>query len=99
MRLRQRIWPGLRVRSIVFDGVLALVGTIAVGLASISPGPLELPEPLLLVGAPLLFLTLWLFRRRAPLVPFAVSALLSAAAPNVSIGLPITSYAVGRYVG
>jgi signal transduction histidine kinase len=99
MSLRQRIWPGLRTRSIWLDAFLAVCGSITVG---VSAGDLDVPEwsaPFLLVGAVLLLPALLVFRRTRPLIPFAISAFLAAIAPGVSATLLVSAYAVGRYVG
>ncbi|MGY1601850.1 sensor histidine kinase [Geodermatophilus sp. SYSU D00815] len=100
MGIRARLWPGLRARSIWFDGFIALLAQATVVLGAVTPEPQQLlPDiPLIALGV-LQALTLFLFRRRAPLVPFAVSAVLSVVTPALTAGLLLTSYAVGRYVG
>ena len=55
--------------------------------------------PVVFVGTAILGITLFLFRRSAPLVPFLVAAALAVLSPAVTIAVPLTSYAVGRYVG
>src|SRR5688500_15533684 len=96
MGLRARFWPGLRTRSIWLEAAIALAATVvvAVGAAAPDAGPLGVVLPLGAVLAVLLFL----FRRTRPLLPFAVGALEAAVAPVASIGVLVTSYAVGRYV-
>jgi signal transduction histidine kinase len=96
MGLRARIWPGLRTRSIWFEVGLAALGTVAIGLATVTPD--DAPHSLLIAGVVVLFGTLVLFRRRAPLVPFLVAAGLATIAPGLTVGMPIAAYAVGRYV-
>ncbi|MGY1701196.1 sensor histidine kinase [Geodermatophilus sp. SYSU D00766] len=97
MGLRARLWPGLGPRSVGFEVVLALLGTVAVGLSAAAPGngPLALVVP----GTVLLVGTLALLRRSAPLVPFAVGAVLAALTPAVTVATLFTAYAVGRYEG
>jgi signal transduction histidine kinase len=99
MALRERVWPGLRPRSIAFEAVIALLGTVAVGLTTGTPDDRLAPVPVLIVGTAVLGVTLLLFRRSAPLVPFVVAAALAVLSPAVTIAVPLTSYAVGRYVG
>jgi signal transduction histidine kinase len=93
MRLRDRVWPGLPARSLWFEAFVALAGT-----AVVLVGSAQAPDFVLAPGAVLLVVTLFLFRRSAPLIPFTVSAALVIAAPQVSIALMLTSYAVGRYI-
>jgi signal transduction histidine kinase len=96
MGLRARMWPGLRTSSIWFEVAVALLGTVAIGVATVTP---EGGSPaLLLSGTALLFLTSVLLRRRAPLVPFLLASVLAAIAPALTVGVPIAAYAVGRYV-
>ena len=99
MRLRDRVWPGLAPRSIGFEVLLALAGsaTVAIGVATPEAG--LAPDAVLVTGGVLLVLTLLLFRRSAPVVPFAVSAVLGALVPALVVGMLLTSYAVGRYEG
>jgi signal transduction histidine kinase len=99
MGLRQRVWLGLPPRSIAFDAVVAALGTVAVGITARTPEAAELPDGVLVGGPVILAVLLFLFRRSAPLVPFLASAVLTAASFALSAALPITSYAVGRYVG
>jgi signal transduction histidine kinase len=99
MALRERVWPGLRPRSIAFEAVVALLGTVAVGLTTGTPDDRLAPVPVLIVGTAVLGGTLFLFRRSAPLVPFVVAAVLAVLSPAVTIAVPLASYAVGRYVG
>jgi signal transduction histidine kinase len=98
MGIRARLWPGLRTRSIWLDAGIALVGSGSVVLGAGDTGTRVLPVPVILTGTALLTVALLLFRRRAPLVPFAVAAFLAVFSPIGQIGLAITSYSVGRYV-
>src|SRR5215218_7243469 len=75
MRLRARIWPGLRTRGIVLEFALAALLTAVV------------------------FVLLLTMRRRAPFVPFLLSALLSLLSPAINGALTVLGYAVGRYDG
>ncbi len=93
------MWPGLRPRSIVLEAVIALLGTVAVGITTGTPDDRLAPIAVLYVGTAVLGITLFLFRRSAPLVPFLVAAVLAVLSPAVTIAVPLTSYAVGRYVG
>jgi signal transduction histidine kinase len=98
MGIRARLWPGLRTRSIWLDAVIALLGSGSVVLGSADPQGRVLPVPVIITGAVLLTVALLFFRRRAPLVPFAVAGFLAAFSPIGQLGLAIASYAVGRYV-
>ncbi|MGY1747257.1 sensor histidine kinase, partial [Blastococcus sp. SYSU D00695] len=97
MRLRDRVWPGLRARSIWFEVLLALLSTVTVVLGVVTPEARLAPNPVLVVGGALLVTTVLLLRRRAPLVPFVVSAVLGALVPAITAGMLVTAYAVGRY--
>ncbi|MGY1809875.1 sensor histidine kinase [Blastococcus sp. SYSU D00669] len=100
MRIRARFWPGLPTRSIWFEAVLALLSTATVAIGAASPETEQLlPDGPLLVLGLLSTVTLFLFRRSAPLVPFAVSAVLAVVLPPLSLGMTLTAYAVGRYEG
>jgi signal transduction histidine kinase len=92
------MWPGLPARSIWLEVALALFSSATVVLGAATPESGVVPDLALGLGALLLALLLLVFRRRAPLIPFAVSAALSAASPAVTAGMMLTSYAVGRYV-
>ncbi|MBJ7453948.1 MAG: hypothetical protein JHC71_17970 [Blastococcus sp.] len=96
MTLRDRLWPGLGARGVGLELHIA-VTTAAVmtfEVAAVNPGPLG--SLLLILAAVVLGVLLILFRRRAPLVPFAVGAALSAI--SISTGLLVSAYAVARYV-
>jgi signal transduction histidine kinase len=99
MGFRARIWPGLRARSIWFDLAVALASSTSVAVGSSEPARGEPAAQLLLWGAMLLGVLLFLFRRSAPLLPFALSAALSAVSFDVALAVPVSAYAVGRYVG
>src|SRR4051794_18838117 len=99
MEIRARLWPGLRTRSIWFEVMLALLSSSAVAIGAAAPEPQLVPDWALIVLGVLQVVTLVLFRRRAPLLPFVVSAVLAVVSPALTVGLLITSYAVGRYVG
>jgi signal transduction histidine kinase len=99
MGLRARIWPGLRTRSIWFELVVALLSSTAVGLGMLAPEARVLSLGILLAGTALLCVLLFLFRRTFPLAPFLLSAVLAAFSPSLTIGVPISAYAMGRYVG
>src|SRR5215212_10117649 len=99
MRLRARIWPGLRTRGIVLEVVLAALSTVAVsaGGATGDRGPVSLAMFAVLTAV-VFVLTLTL-RRRAPFVPFLLSAVLSLLSPAINGALTVLGYAVGRYDG
>lgn len=99
MRLRDRVWPGLRTRSIWFEVLLALLSTATVVLGVATPEARLAPDAVLVTGGLLLVTTLLLFRRSAPVVPFVVSAALGALVPALTVGMLLTAYAVGRYEG
>ena len=99
MRLRARIWPGLRTRGIVLEVALALLSTVAIGAggATGDRGPVSVAVFAVLTAV-VFVLTLTL-RRRAPFVPFLLSALLSVLSPAINGALTVLGYAVGRYDG
>jgi signal transduction histidine kinase len=98
MWTRARLWPGLSTRAVWLDALLALVSAVAVTLTGRAPDEAGvLPVALGLTGTVLLALLLLFLRRRAPLVPFAVSVVLTALSPAVTIAVLITAYAIGRY--
>ena len=100
MTARTSLQLGLSQRALAAEAALALLGGVVIGLGSTSaemPAP-PISLPVLLGGTVLLAVLLFLFRRTAPLVPFALSALLAALSPAVTIAVTITAYAVGRYV-
>ena len=98
MGMRARLWPGLTTREIWLDVLLALSSAVAVTLSRRAPGEAGvLPGAVAATGTVVLAVLLLVLRRRAPLVPFAVSAVLTAISPAVTIAVLITAYAVGRY--
>src|SRR3954469_9933121 len=99
MRLRARIWPGRRTRGIVLEFALALLSTVAIsaGGATGDRGPVSVAVFSALTAV-VFVLTLTL-RRRAPLWPFLLSALLSLLSPAINGALTVLGYAVGRYDG
>ncbi|WP_448626100.1 sensor histidine kinase [Geodermatophilus sp. URMC 64] len=97
MGIRARLWPGLRTRSIWFEAGLALLSTSVVAVGAAAPEPQLLPDVPLVVLGVLQTLALLLFRRRAPLVPFVLSAVLAVVSAPLTVALLITAYAVGRY--
>jgi signal transduction histidine kinase len=100
MSLRQRLWPGLRGRGIALEAALALLSTVGIGFGLQTPeGVRWAPAWVGYAGGVVLGIALLLFRRRAPLVPFALTAALSLLSPALVVAVPLTSYAVGRYVG
>jgi signal transduction histidine kinase len=98
MRIRTRLWPGLPTRSIWLDALLAAISAVGVTLADRRPvDPDLLPFPLSVASTVLLAALLLFLRRRAPLLPFAVSVVLTALSPAVTTSVLVTAYAVGRY--
>ena len=99
MGLRARIWPGLRTRGIVLEVGLALLSTVAIsaGGATGDRGPVSVAVFSVLTAV-VFVLTLTL-RRRAPFLPFLLSALLSVLSPAINGALTVLGYSVGRYDG
>src|SRR4051812_35541985 len=99
MRLRARIWPGLRTRGIWLEVALASLSTVAVsaGGATGDRGPVSVAIFSVLVAV--VFVLTLVLRRRAPFVPFLLSALLSLLSPAINGALTVLGYAVGRYDG
>jgi signal transduction histidine kinase len=99
MSIRERLWPGLRPRSIWLEFVLALLSAVAIsaGGASGDRGPVSVAAFAVLAAAA--FVLMFTLRRRAPFVPFLVVAAVSALVPAIDGGLPVLAYAMGRYVG
>src|SRR5438270_328961 len=98
MRLRARIWPGLRTRGIWLEVVLTLVSTVAIGAGGTTTeerGPV--PVAVFVALTALVFVLILTLRRRAPFVPFLFAAALSVLSPAINGALPVLSYAVGRY--
>jgi signal transduction histidine kinase len=99
MRLRARIWPGLRTRGIWLEFALALLSTVAIsaGGATGDRGPVSIAVFAVLTAV-VFVLTLTL-RRRAPFLPFLLSAAMSLLSPAINGALTVLGYAVGRYDG
>jgi signal transduction histidine kinase len=97
MGIRARLWPGLSLRGISLEVFLAAISAVAITLSDRSPDDGALPVPAGIAGTVVLGLLLLFLRRRAPLIPFAFSALLTALGPWASLAVLITAYAVGRY--
>jgi signal transduction histidine kinase len=99
MGLRERIWPGLRTRSIWLEFALALLSTAAIGAggATDDRGPVSVPVFAGLTAVT--FVLMLALRRRAPFVPFMLSALVSVLSPAINGALVVLGYAVGRYDG
>jgi signal transduction histidine kinase len=99
MRLRERVWPGLRTRGIVLEFVLAVLSTVAIsaGAATGDRGPVSVA--VFAVLSAVTFVLLFTLRRRAPFWPFLLSAVLSLLSPAINGALTPLAYAVGRYDG
>jgi len=99
MRLRERIWPGLRTRGIVLEFAIALLSTVAIsaGAATGDRGPVSVA--VFAVLSAVTFGLLLTLRRRAPFWPFLLSALLSLVSPAINGALTPLAYSVGRYDG
>jgi signal transduction histidine kinase len=97
MGIRARLWPGLSLRGILLEAFLAAVSSVSITLSDGASNEGLLTFPADVVGSVLLSVLLLVLRRRAPLVPFAFSALLTALSPSASLAVLVTAYAVGRY--
>ena len=99
MRLRERVWPGLRTRRIVLEFAIAVLSTVAIsaGAATGDRGPVSVAVFAVLTAV--VFVLLLTLRRRAPFVPFLLSALLSLVSPAINGALTPLAYSVGRYDG
>jgi signal transduction histidine kinase len=97
MEIRARLWPGLTARGIGLEVFLAAVSVVSITLTDRAADPGVLPVPVGIAATAVLALLLLFLRRRAPLVPFAVAALLTALTPDASLAVLVTAYAVGRY--
>jgi signal transduction histidine kinase len=97
MRLRALLWPGLSTRSIWFEALIALLGGFSVSAVSWGPGASGVSAVIASVASSAVGLSLLFFRRRAPLVPFLLAAVLGAVTPDIGGSLPLSAYAVGRY--
>ena len=82
MGIRARLWPGLSTRGIWLEAVIALFGTVLVGV-NVGTSDVEwLPTPAVFAGTTALGILLLLFRRRAPLIPFVASVCLLYTSPS-----------------
>src|SRR4051812_1123817 len=97
MRLRERVWPGLRTRGIVLEFVLAVLstGAISAGAATGDRGPVSVA--VFAVLSVVVFVLTLTLRRRAPFIPFLLGALLSLLSPAINGALTVLGYSVGRY--
>ena len=98
MELRERIWPGLRTRSVWLEVAIALLtaGATAAGGATTDRGPVSVP--VFAVLAAVVVGLLLVLRRRAPFAVLVVDVVLSVLSPALDAALTPLSYAVGRYV-
>ena len=88
MGIRARLWPGLTPRAVWLEVLLATLSAVAVALTGRAPDDADLlPLPVRVAGTAVLVVLLLTLRRRAPLVPFAVSVVLTALSPPVTIAL------------
>jgi signal transduction histidine kinase len=99
MSIRERLWPGLRTRSIWLEFLLALLSTIAISAGGATGDRGPVPWVAFAVLAAVAFALLLTLRRRAPFLPFLVVAAVSVVSPAIDGGLPVLGYAMGRYVG
>ena len=99
MRLRDRVWPGLRTRGIVLEFVLAVLSTGAISAGAATGDRGAVSVAVFAVLSAVVFLLTLTLRRRAPFVPFLLSALLSLLSPAINGALTVLGYAVGRYDG
>jgi signal transduction histidine kinase len=99
MRLRARIWPGLRTRGIWLEVAIAVLSTVAIGAGGATGDRGPVPVAVFAPVTAVVFVLLLTLRRRAPFVPFLLAALLSVLSPAIDAALAPLSYAVGRYVG
>ncbi|MGY1751045.1 sensor histidine kinase [Modestobacter sp. SYSU DS0511] len=99
MRLRDRIWPGLSARGIAREVLLAGLGVALTGsgFGTLDPSTMDLAG--IAVATALMALTLLLFRRTQPAIPFAVCAVSAALGFSPTAPWLLASYAVGRYSG
>ncbi|OMQ14265.1 hypothetical protein A7K94_0217840 [Modestobacter sp. VKM Ac-2676] len=97
MSLRDRIWPGLGPRGIALEALLAGLGVALTGsgFGTLDPPTLDLAGTA--AATVLMALTLLLFRRTRPAIPFAVCAVSAALGFSPTAPWLLASYAVGRY--
>jgi signal transduction histidine kinase len=99
MELRARIWPGLRTRGIWLELALALLGSAVVTAGGLTGDRGPVSGAVFAVLTAVVFVAHLTLRRRFPLLPFALSAVLSVLSPGLNGFLLLLAYAVGRYVG
>jgi signal transduction histidine kinase len=88
----------LRRRSKWAEAGLAATGAVSVVVGASDPSiGAAIPEGALLIGLPVLALSMWLYRRTLPILPYFVAAVLATLSPAVTVALLVTAYAVGRY--
>jgi signal transduction histidine kinase len=97
MGLRARLWPGLSVRSIWFEVLIAVLGGLSVTAIHWTPGPSPAPLSAVVAASVAVGLLLLVHRRRAPLAPFLLAAVIGAVEPAIGGAIPLAAYAVGRY--
>lgn len=97
MGLRARLWPGLSTRSIWFESLLAVLGGLSVTAVHWTPGPSLAPLSAVIAASVAVGLLLLFLRRRAPLAPFLLAAVIGAVQPAIGGAIPLAAYAVGRY--
>ena len=97
MRLRERVWPGLRTRGIVLEVALALLSTVAISAGAATGDRGAVSVAVFSVLTAVVFVLTLTLRRRAPFLPFLLSALLSLLSPAINGALTVLGYAVGRY--
>src|SRR5689334_1166098 len=99
MRLRDRVWPGLRTRGIVLEFAIALLSTVAISAGAATGDRGAVSVAVFAALGALTFVLLLTLRRRAPFWPFLLSALLSLVSPAINGALTPLAYSVGRYDG
>src|ERR1700712_4261305 len=99
MRLRARIWPGLSTRGIALEAALAVLSTVAIGAGAATGDRGAVSVAGFSALTAVTFVLLLTLRRRAPLWPFLLSALISVLSPAINGALTPLAYAVGRYNG
>jgi signal transduction histidine kinase len=99
VKIRERLWPGLRTRGIVLEFAIAVPSVVAIGAGAATGQRGSVSIALFSVLTAVVFVLLLTLRRRAPFVPFLLSAVLSVVSPAINGALTPLSYAMGRYVG
>ena len=95
MRIRTSL--GLPRRSLAFEALIAVLGSLSVSAVNWTNTPDPVPLSVAAGASILVGVLLFLFRRTAPLVPFLLAAAIGAVAPAVGGAVPLGAYAVGRY--